>query len=71
MASLVCSKTDEEMPQIFDPKAINLEAIERKGESTLEKRMSRIRDTGKQGDLDILQFGGDLIWIPPFSRVSV
>jgi len=46
MASLVCSKTDEELPSIFNPKNVNLEAIERPGENTASKRMKRLQEHG-------------------------
>ena len=55
MAALVCSKTDEELPLIFNPKNINLEAIERKGDGTAAKRFHRLRDHGYLFDIEVLQ----------------
>ena len=46
MAALVCTRTDEELPVIFDPKNINLEAIERRGEGTTRRRLTRLLQHG-------------------------
>lgn len=55
MAALVCTKTDEELPLIFDPNNINLDAIERRGEGTARRRITRLFQHGYLFDIDVLQ----------------
>jgi len=55
MASLVCTRTDEELPLIFDPRNINLEAIERRGEGTAKRRLTRLLKHGYLFDVEVLQ----------------
>jgi len=51
----VCTKTDEELPLIFDPNNINLDAIERRGEGTARRRITRLFQHGYLFDIDVLQ----------------
>jgi predicted acylesterase/phospholipase RssA len=73
VAALVCTRTDEELPRVFDPANINMEAIERRGEGTLKRRLSRLRRTGFFFDISVLQEciranSGDVTFLEAYNR---
>jgi len=55
IASLVCTRTDEELPSMFDLTNISLDAIERRGEGTARRRVTRLLKTGYLFDIKVLQ----------------
>jgi len=73
MAALICTRTDEELPSIFDPKNINLEALEKNGETTFSSKIKRLREQGYLFDIHVLQACirgncGDITFQEAFNR---
>ena len=73
VAAIVCTRTDEELPRMFDPANINMEAIERRGDGTLKRRINRLRKTGYFFDISVLQEciranSGDVTFLEAYHR---
>jgi len=73
VAAIVCTRTDEELPLMFDPANINMEAIERRGEGTLQRRLTRLWKTGYFFDTRVLQEciranSGDITFLEAYNR---
>ncbi|CAO3684617.1 unnamed protein product [Umbelopsis vinacea] len=74
MAALVCTRTDEEIPQLFDPISVKLDVFERDGQpDTPLMRLERMLRHGTLYDVDILTDAmqanlGDLTFQEAFNR---
>ncbi|CAM0137203.1 unnamed protein product [Umbelopsis sp. WA50703] len=74
MAALVCTRTDDEIPQLFDPLSVKLDVFERDGSpDTPLMRIERMLRHGTLYDVDILTDAmranlGDLTFQEAFNR---
>lgn len=74
MAALVCTKTDAEIPYMFNPAGIQLDVFERKNQpDTPLMRIHRLLSKGQLYDLDILRDAmrenlGDMTFQEAFNR---
>ncbi|GAB5592702.1 Lipase 5 [Umbelopsis nana] len=74
MAALVCTRTDDEIPQLFDPLSVKLDVFERDGQpDTPLMRIERMLRHGTLYDVDILTDAmqaniGDLTFQEAFNR---
>ncbi|KAI9284620.1 acyl transferase/acyl hydrolase/lysophospholipase [Umbelopsis sp. AD052] len=74
MAALLCTRTEEEIPQLFDPLSVKLDVFERDGQpDTPLMRLERMLRQGTLYDVDILTDAmqaniGDLTFQEAFNR---
>ncbi|CDH56994.1 patatin family [Lichtheimia corymbifera JMRC:FSU:9682] len=74
MAAMLCTKTDEEIPHLFNPAGIQLDVFERKGQpDTPIMRIHRLLSKGQLYDAEILQDAmrsnlGDITFQEAFNR---
>ncbi|KAF7725925.1 hypothetical protein EC973_009162 [Apophysomyces ossiformis] len=74
MAALLCTRTEEEIPQMFDPLSIRLDVFERDGQpDTPLMRLRRLLTSGKLYDAEILREAlrtnlGDITFQEAFNR---
>ncbi|KAI7854431.1 acyl transferase/acyl hydrolase/lysophospholipase [Circinella umbellata] len=74
MAAMLCTKTDDEIPYMFNPTGIKLDVFERNGEpDTPWMRLQRLVSKGQLYDLEILQDAmrsnlGDITFQEAFNR---
>ncbi|CAO3645961.1 unnamed protein product [Mucor hiemalis] len=74
MASIVCTKTNEELPQMFDPSLVRLDVFERDGQPDSPfTRLQRLMMSGQLFDVDILKEAmianiGDMTFQEAFNR---
>ncbi|KAI8149462.1 acyl transferase/acyl hydrolase/lysophospholipase [Fennellomyces sp. T-0311] len=74
MAAMVCTRTDEEIPYMFNPTGIKLDVFERNGQpDTPWMRLQRLVSKGQLYDLEILQEAmrsnlGDMTFQEAFNR---
>ncbi|OBZ89905.1 Lipase 4 [Choanephora cucurbitarum] len=74
MASILCTKTNDELQGMFDPSTFRLDVFEKEGEpDTLLARLHRLLSTGQMFDVDILREAlranlGDMTFQEAFNR---
>lgn len=74
MASIVCTKTSEELPRMFDPSLVRLDVFERDGQPDSPfTRLQRLMMSGQLFDVDILKDAmianiGDMTFQEAFNR---
>ena len=48
MAALACTKTEEELPKLWEPGSLILDAFEKKTEGSFKRKIKRLRTKGKE-----------------------